>query len=105
MKELEPKDLKKLKDGSDPFTLIDVREPHEYNFVHIDGKLIPMGEVPQRVDEIPKDHQVVVMCRSGKRSGDIIRYLENAHGYENLYNLRGGILAYSNEVDPSLPKY
>jgi adenylyltransferase/sulfurtransferase len=105
MKEITATELKNLNDRGEDFELIDVREPGEYEFANLSGKLIPMGSVPNRVDEIPKGKKVVVMCRSGKRSGDIISFLETTHGYDNLYNLKGGILAYSDEVDPSIPKY
>ena len=64
-----------------------------------------MGSVADRLDEIPKDKDVVIMCRSGMRSANIINYLNKEEGYERLYNLKGGILAYSDEIDPSIPKY
>lgn len=92
-------------ESGEEYELIDVREKDEYDFVNLSGRLIPMGIVPERVSEIPKDKKVVVMCRSGQRSANIIHFLEASYGYENLYNLRGGILAYSDEVDQSLPKY
>ncbi|MFN2429355.1 MAG: rhodanese-like domain-containing protein [Cryomorphaceae bacterium] len=105
MKEVTPKELYQLKESGADFELIDVREKDEYDMVNISGKLIPMGEVPERFSEIPKDKQVVVMCRSGKRSANIVQYLETVQGYNNAYNLAGGILAYSDDVDPSLQKY
>lgn len=105
MKEIEPTELKKWMDENENFELIDVREQDEYDFANISGILIPMGQVPERVEDIPKDKKVVVMCRSGKRSANIINYLESSHGYENLHNLKGGILAYSDQVDASIPKY
>ncbi|MCA1761753.1 MAG: rhodanese-like domain-containing protein [Flavobacteriales bacterium] len=105
MKEVTPKELYQLKESGADFELIDVREKDEYDMVNISGKLIPMGEVPERFSEIPKDKQVVVMCRSGKRSAHIVQYLETVQGYDKAYNLAGGILAYSDDVDPSLQKY
>ncbi len=98
MKEITPAELKQLKDSNANFELIDVREEHEFEEANLNGKLIPMGEVMDRVDEIPKDKQVVVHCRSGKRSATVINALESQHGFSNLYNLRGGILAYLEEV-------
>lgn len=98
MKEITPAELKQLKDSNANFELIDVREEHEFEEANLNGKLIPMGEVMDRVDEIPKDKQVVVHCRSGKRSATVINALESQHGFTNLYNLRGGILAYLEEV-------
>jgi len=98
MKEISPAELKQLKDQNADFVLIDVREEHEFDEANLNGQLIPMGEVMDRVDEIPKDKQVVVHCRSGKRSATVINALESQHGFTNLYNLRGGILAYLDEV-------
>lgn len=105
MKEISPKELKALKDTGADFELIDVREKDEYEMANISGKLIPMGEIPDRYSEIPKEKKVVVMCRSGKRSANIVQYLETVQGYNNAYNLAGGILAYSDDVDPNIPKY
>jgi rhodanese-related sulfurtransferase len=98
MKEISVTELKKLQDEKADFELIDVREEHEFDEANLNGKLIPMGEVLDRVNEIPKDKKVVVHCRSGKRSATIINALESQHGYTNLYNLKGGILAYIDEI-------
>ena len=98
MKEISPAELKQLKDQNADFVLIDVREEHEFEEANLNGILIPMGEVMDRAEEIPKDKQVVVHCRSGKRSATVINALESQHGFSNLYNLRGGILAYIEEV-------
>jgi len=98
MKEISVTELKKLKDENANFELIDVREEHEFEEANLNGKLIPMGEVMDRVAEIPKDKQVVVHCRSGKRSATVINALESQHGFTNLYNLKGGILAYIEEI-------
>ncbi len=105
MKEVTVQELKKLKDSGADFQLIDVREPHEYDICNLDGELIPMSEIPYNVDKISKTKQVVIHCRSGKRSGDMLLWLEKNHGFENLYNLKGGILAWSREIDPSMPQY
>lgn len=92
------------KSGKD-YQLIDVREPFEYDIVQIGGTLIPLNTVEERVAEIDKDKDVVIHCRSGKRSADIIRVLQEKHGFTNLLNLKGGVLAYADEVDTSLAKY
>lgn len=105
MKEITVKALKKLIDEGADFQLVDVREPNEYDFANLGGELIPLGTVPENTDKISKDKQVIMQCRSGKRSADAIYYLEQNHGYDNLYNLVGGILAWSDEIDPSIPKY
>lgn len=104
MKEVTPIELKKMMDAHEDFQLIDVREEYEADICNIGGKLIPMGDVMQHVDEIAKDKKVVVHCRSGKRSATVIQMLE-PQGFSNLYNLKGGILAYADDVDPSLAKY
>jgi sulfur-carrier protein adenylyltransferase/sulfurtransferase len=103
MKEITVQELKQLKDNSELHELIDVREEYEYETANIGGKLIPMGEVAERISEIPKDKKVIVHCRSGKRSATVIQFLETQHGYTNLHNLKGGILAWIQEIDSSLP--
>jgi adenylyltransferase/sulfurtransferase len=98
MKEITPQELKDLINSKADFQLIDVREEYEHEEVNINGELIPMGEILERSAEVSKDKQVVIHCRSGKRSATVINALENQHGFTNLYNLKGGILAYIEEV-------
>jgi len=105
MKEISVQELKQLMDSKADFQLIDVREPHEVDICEIGGELIPMHDVPHYLDKISKDKQVVVHCRSGGRSGQIIQFLEKNHGFTNLYNLKGGILAWAREIDTSMPTY
>ncbi|MFN7489042.1 MAG: rhodanese-like domain-containing protein [Chryseotalea sp.] len=105
MKEISVQELKQLIDSKADFQLIDVREPHEVDICEIGGELIPMNDVPHNMDKISKDKQVVVHCRSGGRSGQIIQFLEKNHGFTNLYNLKGGILAWAKEIDTSMPTY
>jgi len=105
MKEITVKELKQLMDDGADFQLIDVREPYEAEIAEIGAELIPMGTVPANVDKFSKEKQVIVHCRSGKRSGDVILWLEGNHGFDNLYNLAGGVLAWSKEIDPSMPTY
>ncbi|MBN8703895.1 MAG: rhodanese-like domain-containing protein [Bacteroidetes bacterium] len=104
MKEITVSELKQLLDSKEDFQLIDVREQHEAEIATIGGELIPMGEVMLNLDKISKAKKVVVHCRSGGRSGAIVQALEK-QGFTNLYNLKGGITAWSNEIDPSVPKY
>jgi len=92
-------------DSGVDFQLIDVREPNEYEICNLNGKLIPMNEVPEHIEEIAKDVPVVIHCRSGARSGRICQYLEAEYGYTNLFNLKGGILAWADQIDPGMPKY
>lgn len=98
MKEVTVQELKQLKDSNANFQLIDVREEHEFEEANLGGILIPMGEALDRADEIAKDKQVVVHCRSGKRSATVINALESQQDFTNLYNLKGGILAYIEEI-------
>jgi adenylyltransferase/sulfurtransferase len=105
MKEVTVQELKKLMDAKADFQLIDVREPHEYDICNLKGELIPMGEIPENVTRINNNRQVIIHCRSGARSGQIVQYLEKNHGFTNLYNLKGGVLAWAKEIDSSMPTY
>ncbi|MFZ6051093.1 rhodanese-like domain-containing protein [Halocola ammonii] len=105
MKEITPKELKEKLDNKEEIQVIDVRDDHEVDICNIGGKQIPMSEVMSHVDEIRKDIPVVVHCRAGARSAAVITALEQKYGMDNLYNLTGGILAWADEVDPSLEKY
>lgn len=105
MKEITVEELKRLKDEGKDFQLIDVREMYEVEICHIDGEHIPLGEIPHSVDRISKDKQVIIHCRSGSRSGNTVKWLEKNHQFENLYNLKGGILAWADQIDPTMSKY
>jgi sulfur-carrier protein adenylyltransferase/sulfurtransferase len=105
MKEITVQDLKAMMDSKADFQLIDVREPHEYDFCNLGGELIPQADIPNSVDKISKTKQVVMQCRSGGRSGNMVKWLETNHGFTNLYNLKGGILAWADQIDPTVPKY
>jgi rhodanese-related sulfurtransferase len=104
MKEISVQELKEKKDSGEDFQLIDVREDFEYEMSNLGGTLIPLGGILIETEKIDKSKPVVVMCRSGKRSAAAIMQLEQ-HGFTNLYNLRGGILAWADEVDPTLNVY
>ena len=105
MKEITVEELKALQDSGADFQLIDVREPHEADICTLGGELIPMSQVPANIAKIDKNKQVVVYCRSGRRSADSIIWLERNHQYTNLYNLKGGILAWARDIDPDMPTY
>ena len=105
VREVTVQQLAQLITSGADFDLIDVREPYEYDIVNINGRLIPKGEIKDHVDEISRQRQVVVHCRSGKRSADVVRELQDKYGFENLYNLKGGVLAWAKEIDHSLPVY
>ena len=104
MKEITVQELKQLQEKKAEFQLIDVREEHELEICEIGGEHIPMGDVMDNLDRISSDKQVVIMCRSGARSGSICRALE-AEGFDNVYNLKGGILAWADEIDSTITKY
>jgi sulfur-carrier protein adenylyltransferase/sulfurtransferase len=105
MKEVTVQELKEMMESKADFQLIDVREPHEYDICNIEGELIPQGDIPKNVDKISKSKKVVIHCRSGARSGNMVQWLESNHGFTNLYNLKGGILAWAREIDPEMPTY
>jgi len=102
--QLSVKELKKRMDAGENLFILDVREPFEYQIANIGGKLIPQNEVPQRLAEIDRDREVIVQCKSGGRSQRIAEFLKQS-GYPKVANLAGGILAWSDEVDPTVPKY
>ncbi len=103
--EISVQDLKQKIDRKEKFVLVDVREPHEYQIAKIPGsKLIPLGEVMQRARELDTAEDIVVHCRSGARSAKAIHELQKL-GFKRLKNLKGGILAWSREIDSSVPQY
>lgn len=97
-------DLKRKLEAGEDFFFLDVREPHEAEISQIGAVLIPKGVVRQRLNEIPRDQQVVVHCRSGARSADVVRWLQD-EGYSDVYNVAGGINAWAKLIDPSVPIY
>ena len=104
VKEITVQELKQKMDAKEDFQLIDVREKHEYDFVNLGAELIPLNTVLDNVHKFSKEKQVIVHCKGGVRSAKAIQALEEK-GFTNLYNLKGGIVAYAKEVDESLPVY
>jgi len=106
MDEITATELKALFDNGSDVQLIDVRQPDEYAFAKIPGsKLIPLGEVIRRMDELDGNREAIIHCKMGGRSARAIDALRQAGYKGTLRNLRGGITAWSNEVDPKVPKY
>jgi len=102
--EITVTELKKLRDENVPHQLIDCREADEFAFANIGGTLIPMRDTPQRLTEFSDEGELVIICRSGSRSAMVTNFLRQ-NGFPNARNLKGGILAWSNEIDPTVPKY
>ncbi len=102
--QLSVTELKHRIDAGEDVFVLDVREPYEYQIAQIGGKLIPQNDVPQRLAEIPRDREIVVQCRSGARSQRIAEFLMQS-GYPKVVNLAGGILAWSDQIDPKVQKY
>jgi adenylyltransferase/sulfurtransferase len=104
LKTISPKELVNwIAEGN--LQLIDVREPHEAEICSIGGLLIPMNDIPNEWKAIDREKNVVIYCRSGVRSANVIQFLEHYHQFSNLYNLEGGILAWIADVDSSLQPY
>ncbi|HEX2525103.1 MAG TPA: rhodanese-like domain-containing protein [Geminicoccus sp.] len=102
---IEVEELAERRAGPDAPVILDVREPHELAICRFPESLdIPMGSLPQRIDELPTDRPIVVVCRSGARSMRITQWLR-AHGRDDVSNLTGGVLAWSARIDPSWPTY
>jgi rhodanese-related sulfurtransferase len=103
--EVTVKELKRQIDNGAKIQLIDVREPYEFDFCHIEGsKLIPMGEIQSRIDELNPEDEYVFYCHVGERSWWVTNYLSK-HGFKKVKNLRGGIDRWAVEVDRSIPRY
>jgi len=102
--EITPRELKARLDRGDDLFILDVREPHEYQICNLNGHLIPLGELARRVNELDSSREIVAHCRSGKRSAEAVDFLRKA-GFRKIWNLQGGILAWSDEVDSTVPKY
>jgi|GEM_PF-24843 dipeptidase E len=106
MEEITATELKQRLDGGEDLQIIDVREPDEYEIARLENsKLIPLGQIVNRMDEIDPARETVVHCQGGKRSAKAIEALQRAGFAGRLVNLKGGITAWSDEVDPSVPKY
>ena len=102
--EITPTELKARLDRGDDIYVLDVREPHEFQICNINGHLIPLGELSRRVHELDSSREIVAHCKSGKRSAEAVEFLRGA-GFRKVSSLKGGILAWSDQVDPSVPKY
>lgn len=105
IKEITVEELKEKIDNKEDFQLIDVRETFEYETSNLGGLNIPLGGILIEVDQIATDKPVIIQCRSGKRSAAAVMQLEAMNGLTNLYNLKGGIVAWKEAFDPNMPVY
>jgi sulfur-carrier protein adenylyltransferase/sulfurtransferase len=102
--EITVRELKEKMDNGEGVSVLDVREPYEYEVANIGARLIPLGELPERLVELDQDETFAVHCRTGARSANAVKLLQGA-GFQNVYNVKGGIIAWSEEIDPSVPMY
>jgi molybdopterin/thiamine biosynthesis adenylyltransferase/rhodanese-related sulfurtransferase len=102
--QMSVKELKRRLDAGDDLFILDVREPFEYQIAQIGGHLIPLNDLPKRMNELNTEQEIVVQCKSGGRSQRAAEFLAK-NGFKKLHNLAGGILAWSSEIDPKVPKY
>jgi adenylyltransferase/sulfurtransferase len=102
--DIQVEELKRRLDKGDDLFILDVREPHEYQICNIKGHLIPLGDLPKRISELDSSKEIVAHCRSGVRSAKAVDFLQQS-GFKKVHNLAGGILAWADRVDPTMPKY
>ncbi len=104
LSEIQPEELKRRLDAGKNIFVLDVREPHEYKICNLNGHLIPLGELQQRVSELDPDREIVAHCKSGARSAKAVEFLRKS-GFKHVTNLAGGIAAWADKIDPAMPKY
>ena len=105
MKSISPKELKAMMDSGNEFQLIDIRDDYEYNICCIGGEKINMYSIPDNINKISRNNKVIIYCRTGSRSLNIVKFLEESFSFDNVYNLDGGILRWRDDVDSSLVAY
>ena len=105
MKSISPMELKAMMDSGNEFQLIDIRDDYEYNICCIGGEKINMYSIPDNIDKISRNNKVIIYCRTGVRSGNIAKFLEESFSFDNVYNLDGGIMRWRDDVDSSLVSY
>ena len=102
--DIQVEELKRRLDKGDDIFVLDVREPHEYQIANLGGYLIPLGDLPKRVNELDSSREIVAHCKMGGRSAKAVAFLRQT-GFTKVHNLAGGITAWSDRVDPKVPKY
>ena len=101
---MQVEELKRRLDAGDDLFILDVREPHEYQICNLGGHLIPLAELPKRVHELDSSREIVAHCKMGGRSAKAVAFLRQA-GFTKIHNLAGGITAWADRVDRTMPKY
>jgi adenylyltransferase/sulfurtransferase len=102
--EIQVEELKRRLDAGEELFVLDVREPHEYQICNIGGYLIPLNDLPKRVNELDSSREIVAHCKMGGRSAKAVQFLRQA-GFTKIHNLKGGIMAWADRIDPKMPKY
>lgn len=103
--EITPEELKSRLDKGEELFILDVRETHEYQVCRLEGStLIPLGEIPKRVNELDSSKEIIVHCKLGGRSAKAVDFLKSA-GFQKVKNLLGGIDAWAQRIDPKMPRY
>lgn len=105
MKSIAPMELKAMMDSGNEFQLIDIRDDYEHNICCIGGEKINMYSICDNIDKISRNNKVIIYCRTGSRSGNIVKFLEESFSFDNVYNLDGGIMRWRDDVDSSLVSY
>ncbi|HXY15617.1 MAG TPA: molybdopterin-synthase adenylyltransferase MoeB [Terriglobales bacterium] len=102
--EIQVEELKRRLDAGEDLFVLDVREPHEYQICNIGGHLIPLNDLPKRINELDSSREIVAHCKMGGRSAKAVQFLRQA-GFQKVHNLKGGIIAWADRIDPKMPKY
>ncbi len=102
--DIQVEELKQRLDAGEEVFVLDVREPHEYQICNIGGHLIPLNELPKRIHELDPGREIVAHCKMGTRSAKAVEFLRQS-GFPKVRNLRGGILAWADRIDRTMPKY
>jgi len=102
--EIQVEELKQKLDSGDDILVLDVREPHEYQICNLGGYLIPLNELPLRIRELDSNREIVAHCKVGIRSARAVEFLQKS-GFKKVSNLKGGIHAWADRIDPKMPRY
>ena len=102
--DIQPEELKRRMDAGEELFILDVREPHEYQIANLNGHLIPLNDLPKRIQELDPNREIITHCKLGGRSAQAVDFLRQ-QGFKNVRNLAGGISAWAERIDPKMPRY